>query len=273
MKIMILYFSATGNTAKIAEVIEEKFTNMGVAVTTAEITSLEERQQKIDLEPYQAVVLGAPVHSRRAPRVVREWLRTLDGKGKKCSMFFTYGGFGVHPTHYSTRQILEEQNFVVVSSAEFLGAHTFNIGGWKAIEGRPEESDFEVAKDYVRLTYKRFTGEDETILGELEQTDYTDQQLDSAESLRFKVLTQVPTRDDEECSMCLECAHLCPTGAMEAESGEADQEKCIACLACVANCPENVLKINDMSKSWSLKLAAEKATEESLKELRSKIYM
>jgi ferredoxin len=59
---------------------------------------------------------------------------------------------------------------------------------------------------------------------------------------------------------------------MEAESGEADKEKCIACLACVSNCPEKVLKINDMSKTWSFKLDTEKVTEESIKEQKSKIY-
>ncbi len=47
--------------------------------------------------------------------------------------------------------------------------------------GRPDELDFEVAKDYVKLTYKRFTGEDDRILGELEKTEYTEEQLDSAE--------------------------------------------------------------------------------------------
>jgi ferredoxin len=59
---------------------------------------------------------------------------------------------------------------------------------------------------------------------------------------------------------------------MEAESGEADKEKCIACLACVSSCPEKVLKINDMSKTWSFKLDMEKVTEESIKEQKSKIY-
>ena len=272
MKVLILYFSATGNTAKIAKVIEEKFKEEGVYVTMSDITPLAERQGQIDFEPYQAVVFGAPTHTRRAPRIMREWLRTLDGQGKKCSMFFTYGGFGVHPTHYSTRQILKEQNFIVVSSAEFLGAHTFNLGGWRALENRPNSLDFEVVKDYVELTCKRFTGEDERILGELEKTVYTEEQLDWAESLRFKNLTQLPTRGGEECSLCLECEQLCPTGAMQAESGEADKEKCIACLACVSNCPENALKINDMSSSWSRKLANEKVTEESIKERKSKIY-
>jgi len=200
-------------------------------------------------------------------------MKTLEGNGKKCSMFFTYGGFVVHPTHYSTRQILEKQNFIVVSSAEFLGFHTFNLGGWKAMEGRPDTCDFDVAREYARITYKRFKGEDKGILGELEKTENTEEQLDSIESLRFKVLTQLPTRDKKACCMCMVCEELCPTDAMNAESGEADKEKCIACLACVANCPENILRINDMSKSWSFKLEMEKTTAESMKGQKSKIYL
>jgi len=187
-------------------------------------------------------------------------------------MFFTYGGFGVHPTHYSTREILKEQNFIVVSSAEFLGAHTFNLGGWRALGDRPNELDFGVAKDYVELTCKRFAGEDDRILGELEKTVYTEEQLDWAETLRFGNVTQLPTRGGKECSMCLVCEEVCPTGAIEAESGKADKEKCIVCLACVSSCPEKVLEINDLSKTWSHKLDEEKVTEESIKEQKSKLY-
>jgi len=272
MQVLILYFSATGNTAKIAKVIEEKFKEEGVRVTMSDITPLGDRQRKIDFEPYQAVVFGAPVHTRRAPRIMREWLRTLNGQGKKCSMFFTYGGFGTHPAHYSTRQILEEQNFRVVSSAEFLAAHAFNLGGWKAMEGRPDEHDLDVAKEYVKITYKRFTNEDESPLDELEKTEYPEELLDAAEAFRFKTISQLPTRGGTECSMCLVCEESCPNEAIDAESGEVDKGKCIACLACVANCPEHILTINDTSKSWSHKLEEEHATEESLKEQKSKIY-
>jgi len=272
MHVLIMYFSATGNTAKIADVIAEEFKQKGVTVTMSDITPFGARQSKIDFEPYDAVVFGAPIHVCRAPRVVRDWLRTLDGQGKKCSLFFTYGGFGVHPTHHSTREIVREQNFIVVSSAEFLGAHTYNLGGWKAVGDRPNELDFAVAKEYVELTCKRFTGEDDGILGELEKTEYTEEQLDSAETSRFKILTQLPSRGGEECSLCMACEESCPTAAMDAESGEADVEKCIACLACVSNCPEQALKINDMTNSWLHRLAMENTTEESIGEKRSKVY-
>jgi ferredoxin/menaquinone-dependent protoporphyrinogen IX oxidase len=273
IKVLILYFSATGNTGKLVKVIKERFTELGTEVADRDITPYADRQKSINLEPYDAVVFGASIHSWRAPRVVREWLRTLDGQGKKCSMFFTYGGFGVHPTHYSTRKILQEQNFTVVSSADFPGKHTFNIGGWRAMPGRPDTSDFEVAKEYVDKTYNRFTGEDPGILEELPQPELTDDQLDQLESFRFNIVTKLPTRDGEECSMCMICEESCPTGAMNAESGRADPGKCIVCLACIANCPDDSLKVNDLSQSWAFKLELEKTDEESIKGQRSRIYL
>ncbi|UUX91193.1 hypothetical protein [Methanoplanus endosymbiosus] len=84
-------------------------------------------------------------------------------------MFFTYGGFKIHPAHQSTRQILNRQNFSVVASAEFPGAHTFNAGGWKAMENRPDSSDLKVAEEYAEAVLKRFTGEDSEIAGEPEK--------------------------------------------------------------------------------------------------------
>jgi Fe-S-cluster-containing hydrogenase component 2 len=70
----------------------------------------------------------------------------------------------------------------------------------------------------------------------------------------------------------LACEESCPTGAIEAESGDADKGRCIACLACISNCPEDALKINDMSESWPIKLQKENTSLESLKEQTSRVY-
>jgi len=273
MKILLMCFSATGNTAAIARVIAERLGESGCDVRISDITPESCRPEALDLSTYHAVVLGAPVHSARAPRLVREWLRTLDGQGKKCSMFFTYGGFGVLPAHHSTRQILREQNFVVVASAEFLSAHTFNMGGWKAAEERPDASDFEVARHYADAIYRRFTGEDDGILEELEHTEHTEEFLDAIEAFRFKVLTKLPSRDGQECSLCMACEESCPAGAMDAESGEAEGGRCIACLACVAICPERCLNINDMRAIWPMKLKKSNASVESINAKKSRLYL
>jgi ferredoxin len=161
----------------------------------------------------------------------------------------------------------------VVSSAEFLGKHTFNLGGWKALPDRPDKSDFDVAKKFVQETYKKFTGEDNNILGEMEKTNHTEEELDNFESFRFKAVTQLPTRDGKECSMCMECEELCPTQAMSAEEGKAKSGKCIACLRCVDVCPDGVLKINNLSGLWPMKLQMENETEETISKKKSKIYL
>ena len=273
MRILILFFSATGNTAHIASVIRDRFVELGADADAVDITPFAERQSGIGIDPYDAVVFSFPVHSWRASRVVRDWLATLEGRQKKCSLFFTFGGFGIHPAHQSTREILEDRGFVVVSSAEFPAAHTFNLGGWRAMMGRPDEQDFLVAGEYALKTYHRFTGQDHHLPGPWEATPCTGEYLDALEAFRFTVVTQLPSRDRDGCSMCRICEAACPTGAMDAELGNADPARCIACLGCVFRCPESALRINDMSVSWSKKIAAEKTSIEEMVTKKSRIYL
>ena len=273
MKVLLAYFSATGNTAAVAEVIANAMTDLGAEVTRHDVTSFEDRRKKIDLEPYQAFVFGAPAYSMRAPRVMSDWWATLDGRGRKCATFFTYGGFRVYPAHYYAKKNLEESGFTIVSSAEFPGKHSFNLGGWAAMESRPDDSDFDAAREYARKIMKRFTGEDPDTLGALEEPEFSEEQLDKFETHRFKTVTQVPTRGGEDCSMCLICEEQCPTGAMKSEIGEADKKECIVCLRCVANCQDEVLHINDLSIIWPMKLENEGTTAEDLKSKESRMFL
>lgn len=273
MKLAIVFFSATGNTARVARVIKNRFEESGMAVDGYDITPPPGRQKNIDFTPYQGVVFGFPVHSLRAPRVVREWLRTLDGQGKKASLFFTYGGFSVHPAHHATRQILTDQNFRVVASAEFPGAHTFNLGGWRAFPDRPNEIDYTLAQTYAQATLERLTGQDSGLLGELDQSRYSQEQLDQFERLRFQIITQLPTREDRECRLCMACEDACPAGAMDATAGRVDSQKCIACLGCVALCPDQALSINDTTQSWAFKLDMGNTTEQALNLQQGRIYL
>ncbi len=154
--------------------------------------------------------------------VCRQWLETLDGEGKKCSVFFTYGGFGKDPAHYYMKELLEKRSFTLVSTAEFLGVHTFNRCGWQAAEGRPNESDFKVAEEYIHKTLKRFTGEDSDTVCDFDKPAYSSEQFDMAEKFRFQLITQLPSRESRSCSMCMLYEKLCPTNAMDAASGIAD---------------------------------------------------
>jgi ferredoxin/flavodoxin len=273
MKILLCYFSPTGNTRHIAHVIGRHLVDLGADVTERDITPLELRDA-VTLSPgYDAFIIGAPIHSHRAPRLVREWLGTLRGEGKKAAMFLTYGGFTVHPAHHHTGKILTAAGFDVIASAEFLGKHTFNLGGWAAVPDRPDASDDDVARQYAKRIFARFSGEDPGRVGELPNTDDTEEYLDAIEQFRFHAVTRLPTRNGAECSMCMACEQVCPSGAMDAARGEADPERCIACLGCVAACPDGALSINDLTEIWPMKLTGENETEASVNEKKSKLYL
>ncbi len=273
MNIALVYFSATNNTRHMARVIKKEFEAMDASVDLHDVTTLDSRNREIPLADYDAVVFGFPIHSLRAPRVMRGWLKTLRGGGMKCAMFFTFGGFMVHPAHHSTARILEEQGFVVVSSADFPGKHTYNLGGWKAFPQRPDSREFTLAREYTAATYDRFSGWDRNTISELEKGAFTDEQLDAFEQYRFKVVTELPHRGAETCSMCGLCEESCPTKAMDHVKGLADPALCIACLRCVDICPEEVIRINSTEQSWNFKLSMGKTTEREVNSQVGRMYL
>ncbi|WP_113675044.1 EFR1 family ferrodoxin [Vallitalea guaymasensis] len=273
MKILIAFFSATGNTKKIATVIKNKLKELDVDVTSLDITSYSRRQRELIINEYDGIFLGFPIYSMRAPRICREWLQRIDGKGKKCSVFFTYGGFGKDPAHYYIKQLLDVHNFKLVSSAEFVSAHTFNYSGWLAAENRPNKSDYNIAEEYTVKTINKFISNEPYEPIEYDKPLYSADQLDQAEKYRFHVITKLPTRDSDTCSMCGLCENICPTKAMDAQKGIADIESCIACFRCIANCPEQVLHTNDISHTWEQKLGFHKTTKEGIDKMVSKIYI
>lgn len=223
MHILLSFFSATGTTRNIAEVIKNKMFDLGCIVDFIDVTSKSTRKS-VDISGYDAAIFGAPVYSSIAPRVFCDWLGSLEGKGKKCAMFFTYGGFRAAPIHYNTKKILERSNFRVVSSAQFPAAHSFNLAGWRALENRPDKRDFELAEKFCDKILDCFSGKNEELMADPEKYEFTEDELQTIATSRFKAVTKLPKRIIESCGMCKKCVGNCPTGAFDVETMEAKEE-------------------------------------------------
>ncbi|MBD3254643.1 MAG: 4Fe-4S ferredoxin [Candidatus Lokiarchaeota archaeon] len=273
MLISIIYFSATGNTAKIAQTVHQELAKISEVkkIEMHDITSFAQRKKSIPIQEYDLIFFGFPIYAWKAPLVARDWLKTLDGKGTHCSVFFTYGGINVGVSHYDIKKILETQHFKLVSTAEILASHTFNLCGWNLLESRPNNADIGLAKEYALKTYQKIKkGHPETVI--FENPKYSQEIIAKIEK-NPKRAVKVPSRNSVECSMCKECEIMCPTDAMDAEKGYVDRKKCIRCLKCVVNCPDQVLKVPDLSKICDLILKREHLTRSKVKEKQSKIYI
>jgi hypothetical protein len=89
LNIAVIYLSATNVTATYAGAIQKEFENLNARANLINMTSFESRKKDLKLDAYDGVVFGFPVFSDFAPSVVNKWLAGLDGKGKKCTLFFT----------------------------------------------------------------------------------------------------------------------------------------------------------------------------------------
>lgn len=249
LNIAVIYFSATNVTATYAGAIHKEIENLGARASLINITPFESRKQDVIFDAYDGVVFGFPVYSDLAPSVVNEWLAGLDGKGKKCAMFFTYGGRTTGYAHFHTMQILKNANFNVEFSAEFLGPHTYNLAGWTALTERPSSDDMAAAREFAKLAVDRFAGGKPADFNLQKPFGYN-AVMESKRNVEMKKERgwTNPTRVVEECDHCLLCETECPVNAFDAETGLSEFATCISCMRCVYICPNQVIKVHEGMK-------------------------
>jgi len=270
MKICVIYFSATGNTEKIANEIKIELVQLNNEVSGYNIANRNIRKEMNNFELYDAIIFGFPVYYLRAPRIVREWMLTRKGNGIKCSMFFTYGGVEVGISHSNMQNILTKQNFELVASAEFLTKHTYNLAGFKLMENHPNNIDFKIVREFAKISYHKFLKHDNQELL-LESPNLSEEQVNKIE-VTFRRAIPIPYIDPESCNECGICEKLCPTNAMEIKRRKPRRKDCIRCLRCLVSCPEKAIKIPDMTPQYQYLKKHMKIDEKALKKIRSKIF-
>jgi flavodoxin len=173
MKVLILYWTKTGNTRKVAEAIYKAIKTEGVEVV---IKMLEDAQEE-NLYNYDLVFLGAPSHMWQPPEPVKQYIDLKmkqhrdrgDIKlgapkipGKISIVFCTYSGphTGINeaiPAGKSLGQFLEHIGFEVRDEwyivGEFHGREDLSTKGRLGyIKGRPNADDLlKVEKDTQEL--------------------------------------------------------------------------------------------------------------------------
>jgi flavodoxin len=108
LKTLVTYYSITGNTKKVAEAIYESLEG------DREIKNVEESPE---LDEYNLVFVGFPVHSHSLPHKVELLLKNIP-QGKKIALFSTHGSLT------GSRLSIEalEYAMVLASKAKVLGS-------------------------------------------------------------------------------------------------------------------------------------------------------
>jgi len=171
MKILNLYFSSTGNTAKVAERITQTVEKLGHQIDTRKITG----DSDIDVLGYDLIFVGSGVYQWLPGKGLQEFVQkklahyneageikyaSPRRAGKRAVVYCTYGGAhtGINEAKPAVKfmgQLFDHLGFEVVAEWYFIGAYPdqgrfkdfSSLGRLGDIMGRPNEADLaEVAE-------------------------------------------------------------------------------------------------------------------------------
>jgi flavodoxin len=112
-KILVAYYSLTGNTQKVAEAIYESLPELKV---------LRPIDEAADLDKFDLIFVGFPVHAHSVPMKVEKFLRAVP-HGKKVALFST------HASLAGSRLSREAIEHAVVTASQARIISTFSCRG------------------------------------------------------------------------------------------------------------------------------------------------
>jgi flavodoxin/ferredoxin len=266
MKSIVVYFSQTGNTRRIARAIRDGMNEAGAQCDLARIQDVKTG----DLTVYDLIGLGSPVWHRREPvnvlNFIEYTLRSLEAK-----QGFVFCTHGLYPGHFMGRMVpaLRLEGFKVI------GWKNWYCSAWVPehpkpyfTDGHPDDIDLEEAKCFGKemAGKSREVAAGEVSLPELPQgskyhelypgpgsTDrvrsfpkeaisgYQEiRELIDLRSFDFKI-----NRDRCLYPKCTVCIDNCPTGSINfSVSPVIFRKNCDRCWFCEQICPRGAIEVD-----------------------------
>lgn len=245
LNVLIIFFSQTGGTEKIAKKIREGIVNAG---NTCEIIKMKGVNSS-DLSKYDLIGIGAPTFYFREPVNVRNFIEAMDKvEGKHSFLFCTHGSI-IGNTFYYLSEELTKKGYLVMglfdsyseSSIQYYPKimHTLN---------HPDDIEIEEAVQFgenICDISSRIQNGDKSLIPKFDLIEDTWWARDS-KILTLDLLRQIHPKfkiDIEKCTLCLSCQENCPADAINVESDppEIQNEGCIFCCYCEKSCPEGAI--------------------------------
>jgi flavodoxin len=144
MKFLVVYYSESGNTEKVAKAI--------ALAIAGDIKRVEETKPE-ELANYDLTFIGTPVHSSRPAKKIEDFLDELPQlQGKKAAAFCTTHNFGDRTTFQIIKEKVEKKRIIFIDGFSCLGWSRLvgNFGPRIFNRGRPNSEDLRKASEFAK---------------------------------------------------------------------------------------------------------------------------
>jgi len=256
MKVLILYFSGTGNTAYVGEYLANNLQQQGVEVRIASIESID----KSEIVEYNHLVFGFPVFGGDAPSLVQSFIVDLPLTVNKSVFLYCTKAISSGSALFRTQRIFEKNGFLVMGFADISMPGSDGLAFLNkdsAVVQKINRQDFSNIPKANLLAKKLMTVKTALESGE-EIEKYKDTFKISALEKTFgliliKILPFFENRmknkfwADDKCIKCKKCEKICPTHNIKVNDLVEFDGLCCLCMRCLHQCPVEAIQIGKMT--------------------------
>ena len=221
MTIINIFFSPSGTTKKVAEIMSGNFSQ------EKENCDLLHFQSEKELSNDDIAVVVMPVFAGRLPKTACERLSKIKGNDAKAIAVVNYGNAHVSDALLELVDVLSDNDFNVVAAASTVSHHSIFDG---VAVGRPDDEDISKINDFAVKCIDKIESNESLKADIPGNRPYTD----------YKQLPFIISCDESVCAFCYDCVNVCPENAIPDDDPVATNlDICSRCTACISICPED----------------------------------